>query len=226
MAARRSLTVVGLAAALMLITPFGTAWAHPGKGHAYGHNHRHAQVHKQHPAHQHGRGDGSGNEPAAFGPSTSGPSSNGASARFAHHHTGSGRSAHTDLAGHPGKARGLFKHTERPGMRTGQQHDSQPPTKPTVNLGEPPAWTPPVANPVQQPTTPPTKPGTTQHDGDHSGSPSPTSRPPAHKAPRPAAVAQGFWHSGVTRFTPLPLIIVSALAAGVCGLIVLARHRA
>jgi hypothetical protein len=244
MAGRRCLTLLGLAAALLLMAPTETSWAHPGKSrghakaHASVHAHKtHANVHKTR-AHYHraqqrgGPAHSSANDPNSTKPAS--VPTYGKTSKTSAQGRAWGRT-HAELDKHPGKARGLFKHTDPPGAPAGQQHNSPPPVPPvppvprvfTGGGGEPGMPTPPSHQPVQQePSTTPANAGNSQN-GNRSGSPStvpPTGRPPIDD--QPAALSQVLIHSNPIRFTPLPIIVISVLALGVCGLIGLARHRA
>lgn len=225
MVGRRIVTLTGLtglAGVLVLVASTGTSWAHPGNGHrhAYGHTNAAAHGHKSH-GHQ-----TNGTLLPPTGPDTTQPPVTNA-VRSTSETSGHGHAwghAHAGLASHPGKALGLYKHADQSGNPVGQQHNSAPPPTTSTGAGEPPTSTVNFQQPAQQPPT--TEPG------DHSGPPpstGPPTQPPTKQPPiakGPAALAQVWLHSNPVRFTALPLVIISVMALGVCGLIGLARHRA
>jgi hypothetical protein len=229
MTGRRFLTIVGIAAALVLIASTGTSWAHPGRGHDHGqaHGHRHAHVtpDKGH-ATKHGAVDQTAHTSNSSVNDTSRPASL-SSYRPRIDINGRGHAygrTHTDLASHPGKALGLLKHTDQPPLRNHQPQQSPPPATPT-DAGEPVPPPPGVQQPAQ--------PGPTTAPGHQNGSPPangpPVSEPPTTQPPverDPSGVAQVLLHSNPAAFTALPIAIVAVLAIGVCALIGLARHRA
>jgi hypothetical protein len=225
MAGRRFLSLTALAAALVLLASTGTCWAHPGSGtrHAYGHHHV--------KTHAHGADRSGSTTNTSDVVRRAGSDTNTATAyRAATRHDHADGKAHRNLASHPGKALGLFKHADRLGKRTGQQHIPSPVIR-TGSRGEP--QLPSVAQAVQpQPTHNPASRQPTP-DGNHNvappTSPPPSTSPPTQRPPAdqdPASLAQVLLHSNPMRFTALPILVISVLALGVCGLIGLARHRA
>ena len=226
MVGHRFLTLTALAAALVLVTSTGTSWAHPGNGHRHTHGHAHAKAHGHKSHGQHADGplspvDG----PDAMQPSTatSADASYGDASGQGHAY---GRT-HSDLASHPGKALGLYKHGETPDVTTHQPHTSRPPF--SSGGGEP--QTSPAGQPQSTQHDPTTNPGDLSGPPPSTGPPNqpPVHQPPIHQPPTvkdPAALAQVLLHSNPVRFTALPIVIISVMALGICGLIGLARHRA
>lgn len=220
MTGRRILTVVGMAAALVMIASTGTSWAHPG----HGHRHVHGQIHvKACEQRVHATCSSTPAARAARTTTTRNATTAEPSYRKANQRGNAFGRTHTDLASHPGKALGLFKHADRPPTRTHQPQKS-PPSGPTGSGGEP------VSTPTLQQ---PTQPGSTTATGNQSTPPPasgpPPSAPPSEQPPiarGPAGLAQVLVHSNPARFTALPIVVVSVLALGVCCLIGLARHRA
>lgn len=239
MASRRFLTLVGLAAALVLIGPAATSWAHPGMHHGHAHAHGKAHVahgHNGHGHHAHGQGHHVGHSGGnhALSPNSAGTVRPASATSYHSTSKAKGRGhaygrTHNDLASHPGKSRGLFKHADQPSTRVNHpQHSSPPPVSTSGGGGDLPI---PTFNP-QQPANgsnhPPASPST-PHNGNHAGSPPSTGPPPAQPPPaakRPAALAQILFHSNAAPFTVLPIVVISVLLLGVGGLIGLARHRA
>ena len=245
MAGRRCLALLAFAAVLLLIGSTGTSWAHPGNGKGHRHSgteHRqgHTQLHVPHGnaglhlnphvrrAHHSTAGTEShGNQPA------SAPSVRTRSAPHGHAY---GRT-HSDLGNHPGRALGLFKHAPRPGggggpngtpTPTGGGGSPVPP--PAGHQGQPPVQ-PVPQGPTPNPAPSGSGPGSSSPVPSPSGSQSepPPPAPTPSEQPRPPWQGNAdryFGHSGDMRFTALPIIVISALAIGVCGLIALARHRA
>ena len=213
MASHRFLTIAGLAAAFFLIATTGTSFAHPGNGHRHAHSTRHAQAtpHGTHPA-RHGSID-------AWNPSSSSRPIDMSGGGHAFGRT------HADLASHPGKALGLFKHTQRPPLRN-PQPSNPPPPGPTGGGGEPGSPTPTGQLPAPHSTPTPTP---NEHTGPPPATGPPISQPPSQQPPvaeDPTGLGQVLAHSNPSPFTVLPIVVVSMLALGVCGLIGLARHRA
>jgi hypothetical protein len=243
MAGRRCVTLVALSAALMLVAPSGLAWAHPGKGHGHAKAH-HSHVHKhhgrihQHDAHGRDSRQGPDNQPAVFSPTdtrSSGKPSK-ASARHSRQHTdqGNGRSSHTDLASHPGEARGLHKHADPVNRRVGgpqPRYFPPPATGPGATTttsggggGEQTISTPTRPQPVRHQSSSPSRPRTGNGVQYVAPPPSVTGHPAT--TPPLTTLAQLLPRANTMRFTVLPILIISVLALGVCGLIGLARHRA
>lgn len=219
MAGRRFFTLTAMAAALVLITSVGTSWAQPGDGHR--HPKRHAQV----KAHGHSvQSNGAMTESARSAnttttwPTTTTDTSDRTTNQRGH---AFGRT-HVDLASHPGKALGLFKHAPQPPTQTPQPANS-PPSGPTGGGGEP------VPTSAPQP---PTQPAPTTANGNHSAPPPATEPPTVPPTGQPtiprdsAGLAQVLLHSNPAEFTALPIVVVAVLALAVCGLIGLARLRA
>lgn len=223
MVGRRFITVTALAGALVLIASTGTSWAHPGTGHGRAYGHTYTDVHGH-------KGDGqlsdgpisSVDDPSTVQHTSATSDATTSDANGQGHANGH---THSNLAAHPGKALGLYKHADTQGTRSGQRHNSPPPA--TTGGGQQ-APTGAYQQPTYQGQA--AKPGNTS-DGD-SGPPTstpPTSTPPTEQPPTtkdPAALAQVLLHSNPTRFTALPMIIISMMALGICGLIGIARHRA
>ena len=239
MAGRRGITVVALAAAVMLLAPSGWAWAHPGKSHGHAKVH-HSHVHKSAHArgHHHGSQDDTVNQPTVFSP-TNAQSSGKPGKASTRHHTdhGNGRSSHTDLASHPGEAKGLVKHADRVSRRVNQPQPGftpPPPTPPTTPTTTPPndyvagpggtSYLPTRHQPVGHRSGSPSRPQT-GNSGQHVAVPPPVTGP--QTSPKtPKTLAQVLLRSNTMQFSALPLLIISVLALCVAGLVKLARLRA
>jgi hypothetical protein len=278
MAGRRWLTLLAMAAALVLTVPMNTSWAHPGNGHgqargkvhaaqrhtahpnaadghkarAHGANPTKAHLHRavghhavghhaaghhparhqahqhQHTRHEHGRHGSSGKRDGTLQPASQ------PAVRTASNSNGRGHAygrTHDDLASHPGRALGLLKHADQPVIPvTGPPQQSSPPPAPTGGGGVPPITTSFNPQPAPQGAAPNTATPNTPHSGNHGGSPPTTgSPPPSTQQPPPKQQHHTFLARLISkpmRFTVLPILIISILAVGVCGLVGLARHRA
>jgi hypothetical protein len=228
MTGRRVLSLLGFAAAIALIAPGGAAGADPGNGHAYGHlnHHGNGHSHGHHGNHGHDSGSGStagdGLDPAVRSPDRTTERNGHVTLR--HHPSGQHKSQHwtrRELADHPGKALGLFKHTDPRGSRDeATQHGGTPaPGAPATPVNQP--------GPAQQPpgrdAPPPTDPRDNHPIDDPSSQP-PTAQPP--NGGQEHSLSRLLPRAAELRFTALPLLIAVGLAMCIGGLIRLARHRA
>lgn len=226
MAGHRCLTVLASAAALLLIALGGTAWAEPGHGNAYGHGNGHANGHGHsrghHHAHTSDAGTSSGGDEldaAVRLPRETTDSNGPVTAR--HHHglqRGHDHWSRRELADHPGKALGLFKHDDADVRR----HDPvQRPRHPAVPAPRNQS-TPKQQHDGGMPAPPVNPPDS--HPTDQPGSQPPLTKPPVPG--REQSLSRLLPRAAELRFTALPLLIMVGLTMCIGGLIRLARHRA
>jgi hypothetical protein len=231
MASRRFLTLLGFAAAMLLIAPGGAAAADPGTGQANGQPKHHGTGHSRgphsnHGHHGHGSGTGSGADnrldPAVRIPGRTTERDGHVTLR--HRDSGQHKSQHwtrRELAGHPGKALGLFKHSDTPVGEDdpGQHGRTSDPPVPATPVSQPGPTNQPPGRDVPRPTDP----SNNQPSGDPGTQP-PTAQPPI--SGQEHSLSRLLPRSAQLRFTALPLLIAVALAMCIGGLIGLARHRA